>query len=285
MRYIVSEDISLLLKTWAEQNGYALPLSLITFLRQKMKMELKRIFGDVVEIVDENLLQQGLKSLCQQTDLPIVSLDRSYVRHQWQLNINRTVDTKLNDLGEKERFGHVALTDQIADLKKSDLRQIALLDDVVFSGNGIIRLIDQLNQEGIEVKSVIAGIVIGEGNDRIAKREIPIWAVRHYAEVIDEVCERDFYPGVPFSGRSVHGQLHNVGAPYIHPFGKPAEWASIPENQTESFSKFCLAQAITLWQGIEKVSGRPVYCQDIDRLPIGAPKGSGCFSEYLLSLL
>ncbi len=285
MRYIISEDILVLLSLWAQKNDYVIPHSLIKLLRQRMYEELKNIFGDIVEIISEEKLRQGLQTICQQTDLPIVSLDRSYLQHKWQININRVVDKELNDLCEKERFGYAPLSDQITTLKKAGLRQIALLDDVIFSGNGIISLTDQLEKAGIKVEQIIAGIVVGEGNDRIAKRRIPISAVCRYESVIDEICERDFYPGVPFSGRTIDGLDANIGAPYLYPFGKPEEWASIPADKAKSFSDFCLRQTIDLWRGIETASKKPVRCSDIDRLPLGAPNGSEKFSDFLSSLL
>jgi hypothetical protein len=285
MQYIISEDISLLLGSWARENGFLVPIALIKLLRQEMHAELERIFGNKVEVITEEALSQGLVEICRTTDLPIVSLDKSYLQHEWRLDINRAVDLELNDLGEKERFGCQPLDEQIARLKEAGLCHIALLDDVVFSGNGIVRLSNQLRQSGIEVALIIAGIVIGEGAERITNNEINILAVRHYAEVIDEICERDFYPGVPFSGRSIYNQSRNVGAPYLRPFGKPEEWASIPASESDGFSNFCLRQTIALWRGIEKVSDRPVKCSDISRLPIGAPDDGSRFVDFLGSLL
>jgi len=132
---------------------------------------------------------------------------------------------------------------------------------------------------------VVAGVTIGEGAKRLKKEtKAELWTVIYYDEVIDEICERDFYPGVPLSGRTVKGQL-NVGAPYLLPFGKPTHWASIPKEWEKEFSRFCLQQTIKLWEEIEEISGKVVRNCDLDRLPVGFNWDKTRFVENLRHLL
>jgi hypothetical protein len=155
-------------------------------------------------------------------------------------------------------------------LQTSGVREVVIVDDVIFTGALLERIIDLLSRINVCVPLVCAGVGIAEGINRIGtKREIR--CVRIYKEVVDEVCERDFWPGVPFSGRLLAGG-RNVGVPYILPFGRPFEWASIPLRRERSFSLFCLRQTAELFGEVERVSDRVVFCRDLGREVIGLPQ-------------
>ncbi len=164
------------------------------------------------------------------------------------------------------------------------IRQICLVDDVIFSGVLIDRLIKVLCGYGITVPLVCAGIGIIEGIDRITNgKKIKIDCAKVYDDVIDEVCERDFYLGVPYSGRSVIDN-ENISIPYFLPYGKPGDWASIPIPFEIEFSKFCIGQSISLFEEIEIVSKRKVCCSDIERKIPKQPK-VGNYVDFLKSII
>ncbi len=141
------------------------------------------------------------------------------------------------------------------------------------------RIIELLANVGISVPVVCAGIGIQDGVSRVLSPKTKVECAKIYIEVIDEVCERDFYPGVPFSGRSLIGES-NIGLPYIIPFGKPRKWASIPTYFHKEFSKFCIDQAIILFEEIQRISNKEVCCSDIERkVPQQPIKGS--YIEFL----
>ena len=152
----------------------------------------------------------------------------------------------------------------------SGVHEVALVDDVIFSGALLERIINLLSRINIQVPLICAGIGIGEGINRINGTKREIRCVRTYEEVIDEVCERDFYPGVPLSGRLLAGG-ENIGIPYLLPFGNPESWASIPSQQAANFSKFCLRQTISLFDEIERCSDKQVFCRNLGRKVIGLP--------------
>jgi hypothetical protein len=110
-----------------------------------------------------------------------------------------------------------------------------------------------------------------------------VHCVRFYEDVIDEVCERDFYPGVPMSGRLLAG-VGNWGAPYIKPFGNPEKWASIPSEHVADFSWLCLENAVALFETIEQLSGRSVHIEDLDRRIVGLPE-SGEYTAQLRAIV
>jgi pyrimidine operon attenuation protein/uracil phosphoribosyltransferase len=278
--YVVSEDIHILLEDWAKKTGFILPSrEFFSQLRKEMKKHLSGIFGiDNVDTVSTDELARGIKKLLQKTELPAVSMDRVYHRTNPEIQITRAVDETLNDLGVAPRFGAPPLREQYTAIaRKYRGKEIALIDDVLFSGKSLMSTIRSLEAEGIKVPVVIVGIAIGKGIKKVKEEtNIEILTVRYYAEVIDEICERDFYPGVPLSGRTVVNMPIDVGVPYLYPFAinqngesKLEEWASIPKEKQKDFSIFCLEQTIQLWEEIENLSGRIVKCNCLERVPLG----------------
>jgi hypothetical protein len=284
--YVISEDIHLLLSEWAKKRGFKLPsIKFFKQLREEMKEQLERIFGNGnVDMIPVSDLRQGMQRLIKETRLPAVSMDRVYIKTNPAIEVTRVVDDSLNDCGIAPRFGASPIEEQLLAIKRK-YKEITLVDDVVFSGKVMSNIVQSLEAIGVKVPVVVAGITIGEGVRRLReKTKARILSVHYYEGVIDEICERDFYPGVPLSGRTLRGRT-NMGVPYLLPFGKPAEWASIPKEWEIKFSKFCLRQTVKLWREIEEVSGKEVRNCDIERLPIGFRRNKTRFIENLSTLL
>jgi len=270
-KYVVSEDIQILLGEWAMKKGFCLPSGdFFKQLRKEMREYLSGIFGaGSIDMVLAGEIRDGMRKFIRQTDIPVVSMDRVYVRTNPEIQIARMVDKSLNDCGTGPRFGAPSIQEQIVRVK-AKYSKIALVDDVLFSGNVMAEIVSSLKKVGVAVPVVIVGIAIGEGVERIQRQTgSEVRSVKYYREVIDEICERDFYPGVPLSGRFVIGPKIETGAPYLLPPGRPHEWASIPKEKEKEFSVFCLKQTIKLWEAIEKISGKIVRCHDLERIPLG----------------
>lgn len=87
-------------------------------------------------------------------------------------------------------------------------------------------------------------------------------------EVIDQICERDFYFGIAQSGISVRNNDGKVcKAPYFVPFGNPVERASIPKEQEIFFSEGCIKRSIALWESVKKM----IYVKDLPEIIMNAP--------------
>ena len=270
--YVVSADIYLLMQEWAKQNDFVLPeKEFFVQLRKDFSSYMKGIFP-AFEIVSEQEISRGLADLVHESDLPVISLDRVYFKSELNLEITRLVDEQRKDRGLGHRAGTPPIWQQIKKLQMSGVHAAALVDDVIFTGGVLERVIELLSRINIRVKLICAGIAIGEGIARLGTKS-EVRCVRTYQEVIDEVCERDFYPGVPLSGRLVAGS-QNVGVPYILPFGKPAIWASIPAQQTTDFSKFCIQQTMKLFAEIERASDKEIFCRNLGRKVVGLPLGA-----------
>ena len=281
--YVVSADIYLLLTKWAKEKNFILPgKEFFDKLRQELSVYMLQIFISF-EFISEEEISKHIQGVTTESGLPVVTLDQVYCPSVYGINLTRKVDLKGEDKGLYSRFGSPSFLKQLNDLKMKGIRQICLVDDVIFSGVLIERLIKVLSGFGITVPRVCAGIGIVEGIDRISKKKkIKIDCAKIYDDVIDEVCERDFYLGIPYSGRSVVGD-GNISLPYFFPFGKPGRWASIPPTFEIEFSKFCINQTVSLFEEIEKVSSKQVCCSDINRKIPTQPE-YGSYINFLKSL-
>jgi hypothetical protein len=282
--YVVSADIRLLMEKWAIRQGFVLPpREFFCQMREEFSDYMNQVFPHF-EFVPEDEICHGLARLVAESCLPVISLDQVYFKSDLNLEIARLVDENGKDRGLGRRAGTPPLAQQIKKLQMSGVREVVVVDDVVFTGALLERIIDGLSRIHIRVPFICAGIGIADGINRINGTKREIRCVRTYKEVVDEVCERDFYPGVPFSGRLLVGG-GNIGVPYLLPFGKPERWASIPSEQTINFSRFCLHQTAALFDEIERRSDKPVLCRDLGRKVIGLPTDETRFLNVLRQVL
>lgn len=278
--YVVSEDIKLLLQDWTEKRGFNLPKpEFFIELRDEFKSYMGQIFAGF-ELVPETELLEGIRERVEKSGLFPVSLDKVYFRSEPSLDITRLVDEAGKDRGLGKRAGTPSLLRQFRALKESGVNEVVLVDDVIFTGDLVRRTGKLLERMGVRVPMVCAGIGIVEGIEQLNGFGQEVSCVREYEEVVDEICERDFYPGVPMCGRSLQGD-ENTGVPYILPFGNPGKWASIPTEWQEPLSRFCIGQTIKLFEAIEEKSSRYVKCQDLERAVSGFPQADTRFVEEL----
>lgn len=279
--YVVSGDIYLLLSKWAERKNFILPeKGFFQNLRKELQNYLLSLFPNY-EYIGEKEIIDHFQATISRYKLPSISLDPVYFPGDFSLALTRTVDKNLVDRGLRHRYGSLNLLKQISPLKTRGLKEVCLIDDVIFSGVLAEKIIKLLSNLGLEVVLVCAGVGISEGLNKINHaREIS--CARVYKNVVDEVCERDFYLGIPFSGRSLLDS-ENVSLPYFLPFGKPDKWASIPVQKQKEFSLFCLNQSISLFREIEKSSKKLINCCDIERKVPGQIM-NGSYLNFLRSL-
>lgn len=186
-------------------------------------------------------LRRGLEYLTASTDLPIASLDQRYIQNaDAYLGVSRTVNPDLSDAGYDARLGFSPLSEQLDSLgRKFGGKEVALIDDVLFSGEMAAKLQSELADRDVRVSALMCGIAVGEGSDKLAARGIEVESVVAFDDVEDELCERDFTV-LPGSGRKVAGQQRSA-LYFDDQFGKPEQWASIP---TDMAADFCRASLI-----------------------------------------
>lgn len=277
--YVVSADIKVLLSRWASIRGFVLPdEGFFTDLRVEFSRLMRSIFPGFVWVSEEEIVD-GLREKTSLARHPLLSLERAYFETPLRLDLCRCVDVQNSDVGLCARSGASLLT-QLATLCRTGIKSVALVDDVIFSGSFLIRVLELLKKKGIEVSAVYTGIAIGSGMEKIRSHGYSVECVRFFPEVVDEICERDFFPGVPLSGRTLRG-TQNVGIPYILPFGLMGKWASVSEEYEDVVSKRCIELTVQLFDQIGRSSGRLVRCLDLDRGVSGIPSSAAPFVATL----
>lgn len=191
-------------------------------------------------------IQNGLQRILAKTSLPVASLDDRYVANADRyLGISRGLDEQLNDAGYAPRVGYQSIAEQLGQVPTLG-REVVIADDVVFSGEMISWLADELKAQGVKIGGVVCGIAIREGAEKLALEGIDVEAVLTLDDVEDEICERDFAV-VPGSGRRI-ADLSANALYFDNINGKPEQWASLPLGDTEMFCISSLERSIKLLQ-------------------------------------
>lgn len=206
-------------------------------------------------------------------DIPIVSLDKIYFRRDDEnaffLDCTR-LDKSDKLVSRKNPNSTRSVEEQVKEISESlrinGNRKIILVDDVVFSGNVLRSLIEMFRKSGIETVGIRASLSTEESYEFFGKNlenGLKCGCLMG-RDVIDQICERDFYFGIVQSGIStLRGDGNILKSPYFRPFGNPVERASIPKRYEQVFSNNCLLRSMYLWKCIEENSKRKIYVRDM----------------------
>lgn len=289
--------------------------------RQRLEQALRTALphDTPLEFIDYSELKKGISDLLaeeRKSGLPVISLDRLYIDNsEFNLSISRLTNPRTGEKGLGPREGRsVSLRelgveqeqptidqqlDEIAsDLKQRGKKEAIIADVGIFSGESLIGIMDRFKERGIKIKSIVSGLSVREGVDNLKKYGVDVKSVRVYEAVHDWLEARDFFPGVPASGR-IAGQpvwgtseyrvieseprvkrlSHAIevitrtpySLPYIFPFGDPVGWASLPKESANEVSRVCLEESIGIHKMLEEENGRPVTVRDL----IGAKRQTG----------
>lgn len=132
-------------------------------------------------------------------------------------------------------------------------KKIVLADDVVFSGKVLKKIIELFRQKNIEVVKIISSIATIKSYEYF-KNNIKYGIEVNYLlldDVIDQICERDFYFGIAGSGIMIKTKNGLYKSPYFKPYGNPIERASIPKKYEIVFSRGCIERSIQLWKEMD----------------------------------
>lgn len=224
--YIISEELDLLNDDYIQKGA-------LNAFREDLDENLRALGKNTLWVASSDL-QQGIALRASQTQLPIVSLDDRYtILADERIGVSRGVDENLNDIGYVSRVGYSSLDKQL-DAAAKMRKEITLIDDVVFSGDMIVWLDTELRKRNAKIASVICGIAIGGGLQRLSEQGVGVDAVRIFDDVDDELCERDLAV-VAGSGR----RIESIAASALYfcdQYSRPTEWASIPEASVADFA-------------------------------------------------
>ena len=188
-------------------------------------------------------------------NIPIVTLDKIYLKPD-ENNIYFLDCTRVNGTNEIISRKSESLDSQIKRIAKVlPGKEIILADDVVFSGSVLRNIIKRFSDYGIQVVGIISSVCSYEGYEyfnKYLKYGIKT-KVLMLKDVIDQICERDFYFGIAGSGIMISTNEGMFKAPYFKPYGNPSERASIPLDYVDVFSRGCLERSLYLWEEIDSL--------------------------------
>lgn len=282
--YVVSADIQLLLGEWANKRGFVLPgEEFFRQLREEFSLLMRRYFKEFI-FVSEEELKNGIAHLIKAGGMVPLSLDRVYSDSLLHLDLTRVVHSRawVGDGVLGPRADAPAFDQQCKMIERAELKEVVLVDDWIFTSASMQKVISALFCVGIRVPFVIAGLVTKEAVTRLNALGVEVRSLYAFEDLIDGVCERDFYPGVPLAGRLTVGEGH-IRMPYILPFHPTGGWASIPWHDRFAFSERCLEYALWLFQAIERSSQKSVRYRDIGYGLVGLPFSLG--GERYVNLL
>lgn len=220
--------------------------------------ELRRKIWEQVNERITDLDQQAVLSTCPEI------ADLNPKSEGLLLNINRLFNTDGQLIGHGPRPGFRPLDKKFDDLaKKIAGRSVVLIEDGAFSGGTLRFVLQELNSRGITVTAIIVGFCCTRAKfvlGHIFNGELVI--VHPIENLLDWIPDHDLIPFIPNCGR-VLGEASNNGFmpvrsvegfsyayPYILPFGKIEEWASLPIEGARDLSRLCLETSIELFSRV-----------------------------------
>lgn len=235
-------------------------------IRNSLENDLKKIFNNVEIITEDEMIFN------ERINKVIVSLDNIYLNKKIGNKVIFLDCTRLQksdgsiDLVSRKYPNNpyyvLKQIDVISNiLKDNNQNEIYLMDDVIFSGEVIKKIVNLFNLKDIKVIGIISPITTKETKDNLKYFDIKTKYILE--NPIDEICERDFYFGIVGSGVSKKINNRVIKAPYFKPYGEPDIRASIPKNKIEEFSYSCLERSIILWEQINKLSNREIMINEL----------------------
>lgn len=241
-------------------------------LYQKIQQTLPNISVDTIE------MSELRRKIWEQVDGRVTDLSRQAVLSTCPeitdsnpksegllLNINRLFNTDGQLIGHGPRPGFAPLDKQFDNLtKKIAGRSVVLIEDGAFTGGTLRSVLQELNGRGITVTTIIVGFCCTRARfvlSHVFKGEFVI--VHPIENLLDWIPDHDLIPFIPNCGRVLgepsvdhsfmpvrRGDGFNCAYPYILPFGKIEEWASLPIEGARELSRLCLDTSIEIFAQI-----------------------------------
>lgn len=217
--------------------------------------ELRRKIWEQVNERITDLGQQAVLSTCPEI------ADSNPKSEGLLLNINRLFNTDGQLIGHGPRPGFEPLEKQYDDLaRRITGRSVVLIEDGAFSGGTLRSVLQDLNSRGITVTAIIIGFCCTRAKfvlGQFFRGELVI--VHPIENLLDWIPDHDLIPFIPNCGRVLgepvsHGFMpvrktegFSYAYPYILPFGKIEEWASLPIEGAQDLSRLCLDTSVELF--------------------------------------
>lgn len=171
------------------------------------------------------------------------------IKSKFALNITRAVNEDLNNIGLRPRNGYYPIEVQLKNLGL--FVDHTLLEDVIYTGERCKEIVEIGKGINVFFDKIITCVTTGNGKKMLESLNLDVVSLHHFESVSGAVCQRDFIPGFPYSGRTVFTRLERYYyVPYLLPWGNLTEWANIPKKNAVDFSKACIATAIEFWEDV-----------------------------------
>ncbi len=202
------------------------------------------------------------------------------------IEVNRLVDFFGEIISVGARPGHASVARQLAELHhKIHDQSVVIVEDGSFTGKTLLSIIKILREHRAYVKAILLGVIFPEAEKAI--REVfdgEISCCKKLSNPLDWMPSHDFFPFIPNSGRVVGIRINGSNGnsigypyplylpnhaslciPYIRPYGKPNEWASIPcdMHKINAFSALCLMMIESIYKKMEALNGKEILLGDI----------------------
>lgn len=251
-----------------EKLQHALPGAVIDTISMS---ELRVEIWNQVESRINDLSKQAVLSTCPEI------ADSNPKSEGLLLNINRLFNTEGKIIGYGPRPGFKSLDKQLDELARGIAgRSVVLIEDGAFTGGTLSYVISELRNRDITVTAVVIGFCCN-GSRKVLRSafEGELVMVHPVVDLIDWIPDHDLIPFIPNCGR-VLGECSDqhirpmktisgvsCAFPYILPFGKIEEWASLPIEDAREVSGFCLDVSIELFERIGKLNGHQVTIGEV----------------------
>lgn len=277
---VFSEDIELILNgnnalnySYKDKGMIVPDKTFIKNLRMDFYKLAKFVYNTNIVIVTEQEMIDAMNNIVNEYKgrYPIVSMDQIYIncdnKDVYSLDVTRLTGSKemisrrnpLDKNGVRKQVESISKT-----LKQQGKDEIILLDDVIYSGSVIDYISKLFKENNINVVGAGAAIASSEAYNRFSSLDEKIKCEFLMSnQVIDEICERDFFYGIAQSGMVKKENGVAYKAPYVLPYGDPVARASCPEDKKEYFSRELIKISLKLWQEIQRLSNRTIMNYDL----------------------
>ena len=294
--YIVFNDLPISLKKLQKTHLFqSVDADFINKIGPEIQKVLSLYFKDV-RLVESADIQFCLQSFVQQSQLPVLSMSPLLFGESVDnISFSRCCappsaedNNIFRYIGRRPRYQDAPSYQDMLSVFKSQYagQRVNIIDDIVFSGESMIGIIDAFTSCGIIVDTVCACVILDRAYQALSAYDIKIVYQNKYDSVTDVVCSRDFIFGIPDGGVNY---LNNDGSisfcTYIEPFGDVRKWASIQDTHARHFSHQMLNLSYQFWTMMEQNNNRTYSLADLQKKPTFWPVGTDNIANGLLSIM
>jgi hypothetical protein len=304
--YIITQDLDHILNTWLHKKGMRpLPQSVFDDLRERLSEDLRAVAfgnsdaGGAVSIRFQTRHRLNNLEKADNDSRFWIAMDDVYVpKSNFLVQVTRVYDKHGEHLlgrshrpeseGDSLPIQIHRCRDAYDMFKKTtgNLRpEVVLADDGTFTGDSVLEILESLYEEAeIDVTHLCFAFQTTESLIKIRDKLRAQGRNISYSPsevisatgLVDWVCERDFFLGVPRSGRTA-GSMDDgkvvpsanpiIGYPYVCPWGPIREGANVEVGQFELSARLT-SHSIELWQAVERANGgRKLKVSELPRFP------------------